>query len=69
MKRKITIYAFKLTLQQYYRLQELTVFEDSAKLSNYIHRCATTLGLSYAHDIKYRLDYNERLKLMNFYGH
>ena len=69
MKRKITIYALKLTIQQYHRLQESAVLENSAKLSDYIYRCATALGLSYVHDIKYRLNYNERLKLMDFHGH
>ncbi len=69
VKRKITIYALKLTLQQYHRLQESAVFEDSAKLSDYIYRCATTLGLPYAHDIKYRLNYNKRLKLVDFHGY
>ncbi len=69
MKRKITIYALKLTLQQYHRLQEPVVLEDLIKLSDYTHRYATALGLSYAHDIKYRLDYNERLKLVDFHDH
>ncbi len=69
IKRKITIYTLKLTLQQYYRLQEPAVFEDSAKLPDYIYRYTTALGLSYAHDIKYRLDYNKRLKLVDFHGH
>jgi len=69
MKRKIIIYALKLILQQYHRLQEPAVFEDLAKLLNYIYRCATALGLPYAHDIKYRLDYNKCLKLVDFYGH
>ena len=69
MKRKIIIYALKLTLQQYHRLQKPAVLEDLVKLSDCIYRCATALGLSYAHDIKYRLDYNKRLKLVNFYGY
>ncbi len=69
IKRKITIYAFKLTLQQYHRLQEPAVLEDSIKLSDYIYRYATVFGLSCAHDIKYRLDYNERLNLVDFYGY
>ena len=69
MKRKITIYAFKLILQQYHRLQEPAVLEDLTKLSDCIYRCATALGLSYAHDIKYRLDYNKHLKLVDFHGY
>ncbi len=69
VKRKITIYALKLTLQQYYRLQEPAVLEDSVKLSDYTHRYTTALGLSYAYDIKYRLDHNKRLKLVDFHGH
>ncbi len=69
VKRKITIYALKLTLQQYHRLQEPAVLEDSIKLPNYTYRYATALGLSCAHDIKYRLNHNKYLKLMNFHGH
>ncbi len=69
MKRKITIYALKLTLQQYHRLQEPAVLENSTKLPNYIYYYATTLDLPYAHDIKYRLDHNKHLKLMDFHGH
>ncbi len=69
VKRKINIYALKLILQQYHRLQEPAVLEDLAKLSDCIYRCVTALGLSCAHDIKYRLDYNERLKLVDFHDH
>src|SRR6266536_6567115 len=69
VNRKITIYALKLTLQQYHRLQEPAVLEDSAKLPNYTHRYTTTLDLPCAHDIKYRLDHNKRLKLINFHDH
>jgi len=69
IKKKITIYALKLTLQQYHRLQEPAVLEDSTKLPDYIYRCATTLDLSCAHDIKYRLNHNKRLKLVDFHDH
>ena len=67
--RKIIIYVLKLTLQQYHRLQESAVLEDSVKLSDCIYRYTTTLGLPYAHDIKYRLNHNKRLKLIDFHGH
>ncbi len=69
IKGKIIIYALKLTLQQYHRLQKPAVLEDSAKLPDYIHRCATALDLPCAHDIKYRLDHNKRLKLVDFHDH
>ncbi len=69
IKKKITIYALKLTLQQYHRLQEPAVLEDSTKLPNYTHRYTTTLGLPYTHDIKYRLDHNKHLKLIDFHDH
>ncbi len=69
MKWKIIIYALKLTLQQYHRLQKPAVLEDLVKLSDCIYRCATALGLSCAYNIKYRLDHNERLKLVDFHGY
>ena len=69
VKRKIIIYALKLILQQYHRLQESAVLENLAKLPDCIYRYVITLDLPCAHDIKYRLDYNKRLKLVDFYGH
>ncbi len=50
-------------------MQEPAVLENLVKLSNCTHRYTTALGLSCVHDIKYRLDHNERLKLVDFHGY
>jgi len=51
-------------------LKELVVIKDSTKLSECIKRCNTVFSLSYAHDIKYRLNTpGQRLLIKNFHPH
>ena len=70
IKRKVTLYALKLTLQQYYRLKEPAVLKDSNQLPPYTERYHTTFRLLYAHDIKCRLETNKRLSLKeDFHSH
>ena len=70
IKRKITLYALKLTLQQYYRLKEPAVLKDSNQLPACTERYHTAFRLPCAHDIKCRLEANERLSLEeDFHSH
>ena len=44
--------------------------KNSAKLPKYTERCNTIFNLSYAHDIKYRLNTpGQRLSIKDFYPH
>ncbi len=70
MKRKITIYALKMVLQQYHRLKEPAVVEDVTKLPECTKYCNTAFGLPCAHDIKYRLNMpGQRLLIKDFHPH
>ena len=51
-------------------MKEPAVVEDPVKLPKYIERCNTVFNLSYAHDIKYRLNTpGQRLLIKNFHPH
>ncbi len=59
-----------MVLQQYYRLKEPAVVEDSAKLSKCTERCNTIFDLPCAHDIKCRLNTpDQRLLIEDFHPH
>jgi len=68
VKRKITIYALKIILQQYHRLKEPAVVEDPAKLPECTEHYNTIFSLPYAHDIKCRLNTpDQRLSIKDFH--